>query len=143
MQVLKGFLFFCAGALAFGTLLVAWGFSYLHWFPAGLISLAGLSLSWLLFRSARRFARKAELRAQEQFERTFRALAQKNSGTVPLDAMVEASGQTRDEVQKQMRELVGRGVCELSFGDHGEMVFETTPMEESRRELAAFQRVRE
>lgn len=144
MKVLKGFLFFAAGSLALGTLGLAWLVSLLHWFPAVLVSAGGLTSSFFLFRAAQGFGSKAEQRQREGFERTLRMLAAQNEGSVRLDAIVAASGQGREEVQKQMRELMGRGVCQLGFGAEGEMVFEMTPMEESRQDLAALQgRVRE
>lgn len=137
MQILKGFLYFCAALFALGTGLAVWGLSHLSWVPAVIVGLGGFGLAFATFKGARHFEARSAEKDKEQFERTFRQLAQRNEGAVSLDAIVHATGETRDSAQRRMRELIGRGVCEIDFGPNGEMLFQLTPMEESRRALAA------
>lgn len=139
MQVLKGFLYFCAAFFALATAMVVWGVSYLSWVPAVLVAIGGFGLAFVTFRAARRFEARSEERTRDQFERTVRGLAERNQGSISLDAVVHATGETRESAQRRMRELMGRGVFQLDFGPNGEMLFQMTPLEESRRAIAEMQ----
>lgn len=139
MQVLKGFLYFCAAFFALATAMVVWGLSYLSWVPAVLVGIGGFGLAFVTFRAARKYEARSEERTRDQFERTVRGLAERNQGAISLDAVVQTTGETREVAQRRMRELMGRGVFQLDFGPNGEMLFQMTPLEESRRAIAEMQ----
>lgn len=135
MGVLKGFLFFCAAAFGLGALLV------LKFFGLGLFTLlaaAGFgALAYLTFVQAKKFGSQSDAGMKVQFEQTVRRLADKNGGIVALQAVMNATGEDQPGAQAKMKELIGRGVCEMDFGPNGEMQFKLTPMDEARANLAS------
>jgi hypothetical protein len=135
MGVLKGFLFFCAGAFALAAvvLLVLVGPGLISGLGASLLAAVG----WAIYRQAARFAGRADEGMALQFEATVRRMAEKNGGVVSMQAILNATGEAPASAQAKMRALAGRGVCELDFGPNGEMQFKLTPGDEARATIAA------
>lgn len=136
MGVLKGFLFFCAGAFALGGLAVGALLTKLSWFVGLPVIAVGLALGYVTFKAAKNFGVKAQVHQALQFEQTLKQLAERNGGTVSLLALAQATGETQESVQQKARTLMGRGVCEMDFGPNGEPLYKLTPFEESRANLA-------
>lgn len=134
MNVLKGFLYFCAAGFLLGGILPV------YFAGVGLLTLlalaGGAALAYVTFRAAQKFNVQASVSQQVQFEQTYRQLAAKAGGAVAVDAMVHATGESKETVQAKMRELMGKGVCEMDFGPNGEMLFKLTPMDEARASLS-------
>lgn len=135
MNVLRGVLYFFASIFAAVPLLLIAVFS-LNLFT-GIALAIGLVLAYFTFRAGRTFNIKASESQKVQLEDTYRALAAKNDGVVPVHALMQATGQPKETVQQRMRELVGRGICELDFSPAGEVQYKLTPMDEARAQLAA------
>ena len=72
---------------------------------------------------------------QRNFSEMALALAKKNGGQVQVDAVCKASGLSKDEATARMRELTGRGVFDLDFDQHGQMVWKLSP-DAGRAQLA-------
>lgn len=135
MGVLKGFLYFCAGAFSLGGVVVGgllWKLSWLIGLP---ILAVGLGLGYVTYRAAKSFGAKADAHQANQFEHTLKRLAGLNGGTVSLLALAQATGESQEAVQAQAQKLMGRGVCEMDFGPNGEPLYKLTPFEESRASL--------
>ena len=135
MGVLKGVLYFFALAflLAGGGVVAAFGPNV---FTVPFL-LFCLTLGVLTFVQARKFNTQSAEGQKVQFEETYRQLAAKNGGVVPLSALMHATGETKEAAQTKMRELVGQGIAEIDFADSGEMQFRRTPMDEARAQLAS------
>lgn len=135
MGVLRGFLFFMAGVFGLGALAI------LGLLGVGPFTLLGAGvfgvLAFLTYKGAAKFGVQAESGQKVQFEEAVRRLAEKNGGVVSLQAVMHATGEDQAGAQAKMRELAGRGVCELDFGPNGEMQFKLTPNDEARAQLAA------
>ena len=135
MNVLKGVLYF------FASIFVAVPLVLLLTLPLktlwAVALLVGIVLSFFTYRAARTFTVSASENQKLQLEQTYRALAAKNAGVVPVGTLMNATGQSKDAVQQRMRELIGRGVCELDFSPSGEVQYKLTPMDEARAQLAA------
>jgi Flp pilus assembly protein TadB len=139
MGVLRVFLYLCAAGFALGGLLVAWLVNFASTFFAVLVLAAGLALAYVTFRAARKYQVAQSLEQRGQFEETYRQLAARNGGVVALDAIAKATGGSREETQAKMRELIGRGVCEMDFGPDGQLLFRLTPADAARAQLASMQ----
>lgn len=137
MGVLKTFLFVCAGAFALGGVVVGGLLMKLTWLIGLPVIALGLGLGYVTFQAAKKFGVQAEDRQAVQFEQTLKQLAQKNGGSVSLQALVHATGESQEAVQQKTRELMGRGVCEMDFGPNGELLYKLTPFDEARASLAA------
>jgi hypothetical protein len=135
MGVLKAFLYVCAAAFLLGGILPAYllGFGLF----TGLALAVGAALAYATFKAARGYQVAASESQKLQFEQVVKQLAEKNGGTVPISAIMNATGETKDGARKKMRELVSRGVVEPDFGANGEMLFKLTPFDEARANLAA------
>lgn len=135
MGVLKGFLFAVSGVFLLGGLVVPYVFG------VGLFTLlafaAGAGLAYATFRAARNFNVAQSENQQVQLADTFKLLAERHGGSVPVEALMRATGDTKAGVQSKMRALMAQGVCELDFGPNGEVLFKATPMDEARASLAA------
>ena len=136
MGVLKTFLFVCAGAFALGGLVVGGLLMKVTWLLGLPVLLLGLGLGWATYKGAQKFGQQADVHQSAQFEQTFRQLAEKNGGSVAFDAVLRATGESKDAAQVKLRELVGRGVCEMDFGPNGELLYKLTPFDEARANLA-------
>lgn len=136
MNVLKGFLYVCAGAFALGGLALGALLGKLTWFIGLPVIAVGLGLGWAVWKAARRFNVQQSESQKLQFEATVRQLAERNGGTVGVQAIQHATGVPKEEIQERMRALMGRGVVEMDFGANGEMLFRLTPMDEARADLA-------
>lgn len=136
MGVLKGFLFFCAGAFALGGLVVGGLVLKQSWLLGLPIIAVGLALGYVTFKAAKNFGVQAEVHQTAQFEQTLKQLAERNGGSVSLVALVQATGDTQESVQAKARELMGRGVCDMDFGPNGELLYKLTPFDEARANLA-------
>ncbi len=136
MGVLKGFLYFCAAGFGLAALVLLYFAFPHHLFLAGLPALIFAGLSYLVFVQAKKFGVQADAGQAAQFEGAVRRLADKNGGQVALSAVVSATGESQASAQQKMRELMGRGVCDLDFGPNGEQIYKLTPMDEARANLA-------
>ena len=135
MGVLKAFLFACAGAFALGGVVVGGLLMKVTWLIGLPVIAVGLALGYFTLKAARNFGVQAVEHQAVQFEQTLKQLAQKNGGSVSLQALVAATGHSQDEVQQKSRELMGRGVCEMDFGPNGEVLYKLTPFDEARASL--------
>jgi hypothetical protein len=95
------------------------------------------ALGVAVFRQASRFGRLAATESDERFEALVRRLAAANDGVVRLSALVSQAGLPETAVVDRMRQLTGRGICELDFGEDGETRYRLTPIDEARASLAA------
>ncbi len=139
MNVLRIFLM----GVAAGCALVAAGGV---WFMVNGHALIGLpvflgagALAVTIFRQAQRTMVIATETQREQFEETVRELAEKNGGVVAISTVVNRTGVPRDTADVRMRQLIGKGVFELDFGENGEVRYKLTPLDEARAQLAALQ----
>jgi membrane-bound ClpP family serine protease len=136
MDVLRGVLYFFAGLFVLVPLVL------IGIFKIGLITLValvvGLILAGLTFQQARKFNVQASESQSLQLEQIYRSLAQKGGGTVALSALLNATGQPKVQLERRMRELVGRGICELDFSGAGEVQYKLTPGDEARAQLSQF-----
>lgn len=135
MGVLKTFLFVCAGAFALGGVVVGGLLMKLTWLLGLPVIAVGLALGYFTFRAAKNFGAKADQHQALQFEQTLKRLAERNGGSVSLQALVQATGQTQESAQAKARALMGRGVCEMDFGPNGEVLYKLTPFDEARANL--------
>lgn len=135
MSVLKGFLYACAVAFLVGGLLPASIFGLGPF--TGLVLAVGGGLAFVTWRAARGYEVSASRSQKVQFEQVVKLLAEKNGGTVGLQAILNATGETKESAQTKLRELIGRGIVEMDFGSNGEMLFKLTPLDEARANLAS------
>lgn len=136
MGVLKAFLFAAAGAFALGGVVVGGLLMKVTWLIGLPVIAIGLALGYFTFRAAKNFGAQATIEQGAQFERTLKSLAEKNGGSVSLQALLQATGETKESAQAKARELMGRGVCEMDFGPNGELLYKLTPFDEARASLS-------
>ena len=136
MNVLRGVLYFFAGVFVLVPLV--WiklaGFGLF----GGIALAAGAGLAYVTFQQARKFNVQQSDNQKAQLETTYRSLAAKNAGVVSMSQLLNATGLSKDQLQHDMRELVGRGVCDLDFSANGEMQYKLSPIDNARAELAQF-----
>jgi hypothetical protein len=134
MNVLRGVLYFFAGVF------VAVPLVWMGIFGFGLVGALGLAvgsvLAYFTYKQAQTFEVQASDSQKVQLEQTYRQLAEKNSGVVGVSQLVNATGMSKDQIQGRMRELVGKGICDLDFAANGEMQYKLTPLDGARAELA-------
>lgn len=139
MNVLKVFLMGVAAACAAVALGGVWFMTKGFVVTGGVLFLGLGALSVAIFRQAQRYMVIASESQKEQFEETVRELAEKNGGVVPISTVLSRTGLPRDTAEVRMRQLIGKGIFELDFGDNGEMRYKLTPLDEARAQLAALQ----
>jgi pilus assembly protein TadC len=110
-----------------------------HWIVGGALALLCAPVSFAVYKQSRTYQIKASQDQVRQFEETVRLLAVKNGGLLPISTIVSTTGSSRDDVEPQMRALIGRGIFELDFGENGEMQFRLTPLDEARAQVARLQ----
>lgn len=136
MNVLKSFLYFMASLFVAVplVLLITVPFWKMLWL---LLLVVGAVLAFFTYRAGKSFTVKASDNQKLQLEQTYRMLAAKNGGVVPVSALMAATGYDKQTVQERMREVIGRGIAELDFSPNGEVLYKLTPMDEARAQLAA------
>ncbi len=139
MNVLRVFLMGVAAACALVAASGVWVMAQGHVLIGGVLFLVPAALSVAIFRQSQRVMVVATEQQREQFEENVRELAEKNGGVVPIAAIVNRTGVPRDTAEVRMRQLIGKGVFELDFGENGEVRYKLTPFDEARAQLAALQ----
>jgi hypothetical protein len=134
MNVLRGVLYFFASIFVAVPLVsvLVFGFGV---FTALALAI-GCVLAFFMYRAAQTFTVQASESQKVQLEQSYRSLAAQNGGVVPIGALMKATGQSKETVQQRMRELIGKGICELDFSPAGEVQYKLTPMDEARAQLA-------
>jgi len=137
MNVLRVFLTGVAVAFGAAALGGLWVMTTGHWLIGGVLFAGAGALSYVILGQSRTVTIQSTQGQKAQLETTVKMLAERNGGVVPVSAIMNATGFTRDRAEQEMRPLIGRGVVELGFADNGEMTFKLTPLDEARAQLAA------